>query len=243
MVRYIATFAIFFAVSVAIAEIQAPEEIAVNKYRSAIGAAKSATSPKSIENAFSALASLRDALMHVTKDRNNVLESLSDTEFADLQHALPGVLLRREEVIFVKADVDYFAQLASAKGDPADRAFFRALKVTYPNSTWPIYLLQQTDYSGCTRFGSLSLVETYRMWSEFQKRYPDRYEIPVKMELDAVLNKLLSTCACGDAADIVKELEQFRMEFPGSPMQSRIDVRLKDVQERRPTVRTNCISG
>jgi hypothetical protein len=73
--------------------------------------------------------------------------------------------LAREEVVFVEPDADYFVTLARAHGDAADRAFFSALKVTYPDSVWPVYVEQQTDAGGCTRFGSGALVEAYRSWS------------------------------------------------------------------------------
>lgn len=83
--------------------------------------------------------SLRDALMQPRNGQNLVLESLSDEEFKQLARDLPGTVINREEVVFVEPDPDYFTKLAAARGDGADRAFFSALKATYPELVWPVY--------------------------------------------------------------------------------------------------------
>ena len=112
--------------------------------------------------------------------------------------------------MFVKPDPDYFTQLASVRGDPADRAFFSALKATYPESVWPVYVERQTDHGGCTRFGSMTLVGTYRAWFHFQRTFPGRYAAGAKKEVDAVVEHLAeSTCVCGDLASIERELQGF----------------------------------
>ena len=68
-----------------------------------------------------------------------VLESLSDEEFTRV-NAIEGMVVNREEVVFVRPDVEYFRGLARARGDAADRAFFAALKATYPDSVWENYV-------------------------------------------------------------------------------------------------------
>src|SRR2546422_1260363 len=142
-----------------LAQLSPSDRAAVERYRSAIQSAESAASRLAIEPVFSAARALREALIQK-------LESLGDDEFKNLQQ-LQGVLVNREEVVFIKPDVDYFSKLAAARGDEADRAFFAALKATYPESVWPSYIEQQTDYSGCTRFGGMTLVEVYRAWLEY----------------------------------------------------------------------------
>lgn len=226
------------------AQLSAPDQTAIEAYRAAIAAAQSAKSPRAIENAFSVLVALRQALLRVTADRSTVLESLSEADFGALRRSLPGVVIEREEVVLVEPDTGYFARLARAKGTDADRAFFTVLKATYPESVWPVYLQQQTDYSGCTRFGSMSLVDTYRAWSEFRTKHPDRYVSQANAEADRVVKELAtSTCACGNADGIVQELEQFQARFAQSPVRSEIDTRLKALRTQRSNIRTNCISG
>jgi hypothetical protein len=226
-----------------LAQLSTSDQAAVDSYRSAITSAESGRSSRAIEAAFSALVSMREALMQV-RSGQNVLESLPDEEFQRLKRDLPGVIVNREEVVFVEPDPDYFTKLAAARGDGADRAFFSALKATYPESVWPLYVEQQTDYGGCTRFGSMTLVETYRTWSDFRRTFRGRYAPGAQKETDAVLEQLTtSTCACGDLASVERELQRFRRRFPTSPARAKIDQRLQALRARRSEIRTSCVAG
>ena len=161
-----------------------------------------------------------------------------------LKRELPSALINREEVVFVEPDPAYFAKLAAARGDSADRAFFAALKATYPEPVWPVYIEQQTDYSGCTRFGSMSLVDTYHAWAQFQRGFHDRYVAAAKHEVDKVIEHLTeSTCACGTKASVEQELERFLESVPASPARAKVDQRLGAVLAGRSDVRTSCVSG
>ena len=218
------------------------DRAAIQAYQSAIKSAE--TGRGAIEAAYSALASVRETLMRVRNGRDTVLEGMSDEEFTRLQRELPGVLVNREEIVFIKPDVDYFSKLAAARGDAADRAFFSALKQTYPDSVWPAYVEQQTDYSGCTRFGSRSLVQTYRTWSEFQRAYPNRYAAAAAEQAAAVLNELTqSTCACGETPGVQQELEEFLRNFPASAARVKVEERLQALRNGRSDIRTRCTSG
>ena len=220
-----------------LAQLSASDRAALEQYRSAIKSAESGASPRAVEAAFAAIGPVNQGL-------TQKLESLSGDEFKRLGQELPGLLVNREEIVFIKPDVAYFSKLAASRGDDADRAFFAALKATYPESVWPAYVEQQTDYAGCTRFGSMSLVETYRVWSEFQRKYPDRYRAAANEEASAVLGELSgSTCACGDAAAIERELDQFLRAFPASSARARVEERLQALRDRRSDIRTSCIAG
>jgi hypothetical protein len=226
-----------------LAQLSTSDQAAVDSYRSAITSADSGRPSRAIETAFSALVSMREALMQV-RSGQNVLESLPDEEFQRLRRDLPGAILNRDEVVFVVPDPDYFTQLAAARGDRADRAFFSAFKATYPESVWPVYVEQQTDYGGCTRFGSMTLVETYRTWFDFQRRFRGRYAAGAQKETDVVIERLTtSTCACGDLASVERELQRFRRRFPTSPARAKIDQRLQALRARRSDMRTSCVAG
>ena len=226
-----------------LAQLSTADQAAVDAYRSAIRAAESGRSSRGIEAAFSALVSMREALIQIRNGRD-VLESLPDEEFQRLRRALPGAIVNREEVVFVEPDPDYFTKLAAARGDGADRAFFSALKATYPGSVWPVYVDQQTDYSGCTRFGTMSLVETYRAWVDFQRRFPGRYAAGAKKETDVVIEHLtVSTCACGDLVSVENELQRFLRTFPTSSARAKVAQRLQALRARRSDIRASCVSG
>ncbi len=232
-----------FGTARGLAQLSTSNQAAVDIYRSAIRSAESGRSSRAIEAAFSALVSMRDALMQV-RSGQNVLESLPDEEFQRLGRDLPGAILNRDEVVFVEPDAGYFTRLAAARGDGADRAFFAAFKATYPESVWPLYVEQQTDYGGCTRFGSMTLVETYRTWFDFQRTFPGRYVPGAQKETDAVIEQLTtSTCACGDLASVERELQRFRRRFPTSPARAKIDQRLQALRARRSDIRTSCVAG
>jgi hypothetical protein len=232
-----------FGTTRGLAQLSTSDQAAVDFYRSAITSAESGRSSRAIETAFSALVSVREALMQV-RGGQNVLESLPDEEFQRLGRDLPGAILNRDEVVFVEPDPDYFTKLAAARGDGADRAFFSAFKATYPESVWPLYVEPQTYYGGCTRFGSMTLVETYRTWFDFQRTFRGRYAASAQRETDAVIEQLTtSTCACGDLASVERELQRFRRRFPTSPARAKIDQRLQALRARRSEIRTSCVAG
>jgi hypothetical protein len=232
-----------FGTTHGLAQLSTSDQAAVDFYRSAITSAESGGSSRGIEAAFSALVSMRDALMQV-RSGQNVLESLPDEEFRRLGRDLRGAILNRDEVVFVEPNPDYFTTLAAARGDGADRAFFSAFKATYPESVWPLYVEQQTDYGGCTRFGSMTLVGTYRTWFDFQRTFRGRYAAGAQKETDAVIEHLTtSTCACGDLASVERELQRFRRSFPTSPARAKIDQRLQALRARRSEIRASCAAG
>ena len=76
------------------AQLSTADQAAVDAYRSAIRAAESNGSSRGIEAAFSALVSMRDALLQV-RNGLSVLESLPDEEFERLQRELPGAIVNR----------------------------------------------------------------------------------------------------------------------------------------------------
>jgi hypothetical protein len=232
-----------FGTARGLAQLSTSDQAAVDGYRSAIRLAESGRSSRGIETAFSALVPMREALMQV-RNGQHVLESLPDEEFQRLGRDLPGAIVNREEVVFVEPDPDYFTKLAAARGDGADRAFFSALKATYPESVWPVYVEQQTDYSGCTRFGSMTLVETYRAWFDFQRKFPGRYAAGAKKETDAVVEHLTtSTCACGDSASVEREFQRFLRRFPISSARAKVGQRLQALRARRSDIRASCVAG
>ena len=230
------------AIVLAIAGALSAQSSAIDTYRAALARAQSGPAPRTIEPAFVAIDAVEKALMNSAGGKSR-LESMTASEFQQMEKQLPGLLISREEIVFVKPDVKFFTRL-SESGDAADRAFFAALGATYPDSVWAVYNERQTDYSGCTRFGSMALVDTYRRWSDYQRRFPNRYRARATGEIGDVTNDLTtSTCACGEIASVERELTAFIREFPAATARAAAEARLKAVQAGTSGMRARCKSG
>lgn len=218
---------------------------AVDVYRNAIAAAESAAVPGAIESALAAIDDLRDVLLARVPDGTlSVLEALPEADYAQLE-GLPGVYVQRIEVLVIKPVPDFFAALAARVGDQADQRFASALADTYRNAKWGVYVQPQTDYSGCTVFGEDKLLESYLLWSAMERDFPDRYITAVSREYQRVREKITrSTCACGDVASVVRELEAIAAALdPADPTLPAVKERLSAVKEGRSNIRFGCISG
>ena len=86
-------------------------------------------------------------------------------------------------------------------------------------------------------------MNSYRVWSQFQHDFPNRYVAAVQKELEDVSDSLLSTCACGDLSAVQRELEQFLKEFPTSPLRIRVEERLCAIADGKSGIRANCSPG
>ena len=220
-----------------------PARQAIERYRAAIQSAQKDPSHGRLEAAFRAIEPLRQSLVSSRDGALSVLESLSDQEFTALRRGLTGLAVNRDEVVFVKPDVAFFRKLAG-RGDRADRAFFTALASTYPDSVWPVYIEQQTDYSGCTRFGGGTLGSTYLAWATFRRQYPKRYEQASASHLDDIVGALTgSTCACGDRASVERELSELLRRARGREIRAKVEARLLAVRRDRANIRFACTSG
>ena len=156
---------------------------------------------------------------------------------AERNHSTP----RRSDPCRARSSL--FSELSSEYGGLVDRSFFELFSKTYPDSVWPVYLTQQTDYSGCTEFGEGHLVRSYREWSRFRTSHPLRYQREVKRIIDQIQEQIVSTCACGDRDSVLRELREFAAAFPKSPVHQAVKDRIKELEEGSSDVRFQCISG
>jgi hypothetical protein len=238
MMRFAAAIlaAVFFA------QLSPSQREAVDAYRAALAALEARKAGATLEKVFGRALAVHDALL--ASADNSSLEGLTPDAFAQLQRDLRGLVVNREETLIVQPDADFFLSLAERVGTPADRRFFSAYKRTYANSVWPMYVEQQTDYSGCTRFGEGMLVGAYRLWLDVLRELPGAYNAPAELEWLKVEHELAtSTCACGDRSSVERELQQFLDDFPAAPVRSVVAQRLREIKEGRSNIRLQCISG
>jgi hypothetical protein len=198
-----------------------------------------------IESLYAAGMRAADSLMLNSPSSDlSPLESLDDSSYASLQHQMQGFVVWRGEGTAAPPDPSFFLALARSRGDAADTAFFHALRFTRDEGGWPIYVQQQTDYSGCTDFGSGHLVSSYAVWKDFLSRHPGRYARWGRECLGEVEEELVSsTCACGDPESVRKELQAFLLKFPAAEIAAQVRSRLQQIESGRSSMRFNCISG
>lgn len=152
--------------------------------------------------------------------------------------------MNREEVVFVEPDVDFFKKLAKKYGKAADIAFFDLLKKYKPQSVWPVYMLQQTDVGGCTKYGTGTLTTLYGKVSKFKKKFKTAYQDDVREMMEELENQFTDwSCACGDANSVMKELKLFLSRFPKSPISPAVKKRLSSLKAGKSSFEFHCIGG
>ncbi len=181
-------------------------------------------------------------------------EILADVEAADEAKAagkkaepaltdVEGLLISTEEALFAVPDPRFFAALARRGGREVDREFFELLVATRPEGDWPIYLEQQTDFSGCTRFDLPELPALYGRWLAFRRRHEGAYREPVAEQIRLLDEQLLGDCACGTRESAVAGLRAFVHALPRAPITARLKARLQDLEAGRAQMRGECGSG
>ena len=232
-----ASLAAAFAMTVLVlAQIPDSERSIIDDYVRAVGAAQSGAG--SIETAFLKAASVSRSLARID-DNETLIDSLTEDDIRPLR-ALPGIAVPGD-LGSAHVDNQFFSALAQARGTPADRQFFQTMNFTSPPGAWAIYLEGVSDLGACTRYGTGTLVETYRRWTQFQRAFPDGYARPSANAMEAVAEELIRpVCACGDLASVTRELESFVAAFPSAPLSRQVTATLRALKENPATVRTRC---
>jgi hypothetical protein len=173
----------------------------------------------------------------------DVLERLSEEDFQAVILKMKGFSVNRQETVFVEPDPAFFIALAKRAGDQASVEFFEAYRKTKPNG-WPVYIEQQTDYSGCIRYGTMSLVDTYTLWDTYSKKYPTRYPKEVMSFIRDIEDDLTeSTCACDDKESVLREFETFIRAFPRARITARLREKVNQIHQGKSDIREHCLSG
>ena len=181
--------------------------------------------------------------MQPKDSRINVLESLSEEAFQAVSLKMKGFSINREETVFAEPDPNFFIALSERSNDQASVEFFEAYKKTRPEE-WPVYIDQQTDYSGCIRFGTMSLVDIYALWDTYSKKYPTRYPKEVKRFIHDVEGELTGGgCACDDKESTLREFEAFIRAYPRAKIATRLSERVNQIHQGKSEIREHCHSG
>lgn len=176
-------------------------------------------------------------------ERENILERLSKKDFEEVRHKMKGFFVNRDETVYVEPDPDFFIEIAKRAGDQPSLEFFQGYSKTIPNA-WPIYIEQQTDYSGCIRYGSISLADTYARWRDYGNKFPTHYVAEVANFIRSVEDELAEgTCACGNKESVVKEFQAVIQAYPQAKIALRLRKRINQIQQGESDIREYCHSG
>lgn len=179
----------------------------------------------------------------VVAEKLDELESLNATDYSLLERKMEGFVVNREEIVYIKPDLKYFAQLAKTHGTKADIAFFALMREIRPDDVWAAYIEPQTDYSGCTIYGNGLLTKLYGKALQFRKNYPKAFAVDINEEIDKILEEFPeSGCACGNRNSVIKEFRLFIKTFPKNKNTPEIKKRLANLEKERD-FRFNCQSG
>jgi hypothetical protein len=172
-----------------------------------------------------------------------VIEDLSDADYLLLEKKMKGFVVNREEILYIEPDLKFFAQLAKTRGTKSDVAFFALMRQIKPDNVWAAYIEQQTDVTGCTRFGSGLMTRLYGKALQFKRTYPKAYRAEIDEEISDLASKFNDNlCACGDRASVLREFRLFIKTFPRDKHTPEIKKYLKNVKSRKDFT-YNCESG
>ncbi|HEX8251486.1 MAG TPA: hypothetical protein VF599_25150 [Pyrinomonadaceae bacterium] len=172
------------------------------------------------------------------------LESLSDAEYALLEKKMKGFVVNRDEVLYIKPDLKFFAQLAQTRGTEADAAFFAVMREIRPENVWTAYYDAQTDVSGCTIYGKGVLSGLYGKTLQFKRAFPKAYASEIDEEIDEILDKFTAdgVCSCGASGGVRREFRLFIKSFPKDKNTSIVRKRLANLEKNKAN-RFNCQTG
>jgi hypothetical protein len=164
---------------------------------------------------------------------------------APLDTKLEGFSVSTEEVLYAVPKPGFFLELARKKGTPVDVAFFENLQRTFAqHDAWPVFIQQQTDYSGCTLYQAPELLTVHRGWTEFAAKHPKAYAAEVAKELSRIEDAMTRDgCACGKSADVIAGFEAFLRTFPRASIATQVKSRLEALKAGKGDMRFECQSG
>lgn len=180
----------------------------------------------------------------IDDERTDELENLTEANYALVKKRMRGFLVNRDEIIYVKPDVNFFKKLSKRLGTESDVAFFTFLGELRTDSVWSNYIQQQTDYSGCTLYGKGILTRLYGKAKQFRKQHLSAYVVDINEEIEKMKSEFAEdTCACGDSNSVIKEFQLFMKTFPADKITPIVKKRLREIQNKKTSFRFNCISG
>ncbi len=152
-----------------------------------------------------------------------------------------GFRIFRDEFVGASPIPAFFLGLAKSRGSEADVSYFTLADASKNEWGDARYVKRRSDFGGCTRYGSLILVDLYRRWTRYSDRFPGRYEREVAKFLEEIRRELGSArCACDGPDSVLKELRAFVAAYPNSEVAPAVEKRIEDIGAARSLIRFQC---
>lgn len=149
----------------------------------------------------------------------NLLESLDQSDYDELEKNLKGVSFTRYEVVVAEPDAKFFQDLAERKGLDADREFFETMREL---GQFPAYFERLTDVTACVKYGEGHTVRLYGALRRFRQRHPDAYAETLSRQMEKIPDDLSRAGACGSKEAALAELRQFIRSYPDTPAAAKL---------------------
>ena len=171
------------------------------------------------------------------------IEALSEADYSLLQRQMKGFTVNRNEILYIEPDLKFFLDLSRRRGTAADIAYFSLMRKVKPDNVWAAYVEQQTDYSGCTVYGTGLLTKLYGQILKFKRKYPNSYSGSIDEAKDGILEEFSENgCSCGDVNGVLKEFRLFIKTYPKDKNVPKIRTNL-NLLKKTGFFRFNCHSG
>lgn len=173
-----------------------------------------------------------------------VIEEISEADYDFVLKNFKGFVVGREEAIVIEPDSIFFLGLANKVGTENDRLFFHFLNEVKPDGSWPVYIEQQTDVGGCTKYGDGHLSALYKKGKALLPKLTGYYGKQTRSILEDLSYQLTAgTCACDNQQSVVKELRSFLEINKESEITGKVKTRLDEIQKNKTGMEYNCIGG
>jgi hypothetical protein len=214
----------------------------VMEYVDALETFKKTETTMSTEPLYNLAWNAAEALMASYEDKQPpFIMRVSDPVFASLKEKLPGlVLLRDSENYLIYTDDQFFLKLALTKGSKADVEFL-SLEIQQSKGGCSNY--NYNDDSGCTKYGSLILVDNYSKWLDYRKKYPECYMDETQRELFSIRIHFLdgyNLCACSGPKEVLREFRAFIKLVNDPALKEAVRWHIDKIEKGTSKIKFNC---
>jgi hypothetical protein len=132
-------------------------------------------------------------------------------------------------------DIPFYLELNKISREKESERFFNLIQGLYSKTFTHAY----EDPKGCIRLGKDQAVGVAQKVKKAEAKLT-HYKSFLDQEREAVVKALLTTCACGVAADSTREIQDYMKAFPTDPALPKLKDQLDKIAAGDPSLRFSC---